>query len=236
MGAMGLAPASLLSGTLEAGISILVQEKIEGHLPTRKDFRDYLPQFAEILRQTHQSERLKQALPSKASQGYREAGLETLEQIALRWESYKSRVTASADFVDQSLAALRVQLDQFQGAGLVASHNDVCNGNWLVSREGRVYLLDYESMSLDDPALDLGAILWWYYPPPLWEEFLARAGYAADQDLRRRMQVRMALHCLNILLPRAQSFDRFDPSQFDADLVDFRAALAGQANPQGYDD
>ena len=50
------------------------------------------------------------------------------------------------------------------------------------------------------------------------------------------MQVRMAMHCLHILLPREGSFDRFDAASFPEDLVDFRAAFAGEENPQGYEE
>ena len=122
------------------------------------------------------------------------------------------------------------------GGGLVASHNDPCNGNWLVDSAGKVYLLDYESTSLDDPALDLGALLWWYYPSPLRAEFLEIAGYETDATLHHRMKVRMALHCLNIILPRKDSFDRFNAESFDNALKDFKAVLAGKENPQGYQD
>ena len=91
-------------------------------------------------------------------------------------------------------------------------------------------------MILDDPALDLGAILWWYYPPELRPEFLAIAGCPDDAYFRERMRVRMAVHNLNILLPRPGSFDRFDPHGFAADLVDFRTVFEGRENPQGYRD
>jgi len=89
-------------------------------------------------------------------------------------------------------------------------------------------------MSLDDPALDMGALLWWYYPPEMRGYFLETAGYSYDDEFKRRMRVRMALHCLNILLPREQSFDHFQPDSFTESLIDFRAVFAGHENPQGY--
>ena len=128
------------------------------------------------------------------------------------------------------------QSEQFVGAGLVASHNDICNANWLLTPTGDLYLVDLDTLSLDDPALDLGATLWWYYPPELRPRFLAAAGYPDSPGLRQRMRARMALHCLSILRPRPGSFDRFDPHAFAGRLVDFRAALAGEENPQGYSD
>ncbi len=143
-----------------------------------------------------------QLLPRVSSDLYREAGLGVLADIQSRWERHKPQVPEVAGFVDESLDLLRRQVMEFKGAGLVASHNDICNGNWLLGEDGALYLIDLDSMSLDDPALDLGATLWWYYPPGLREEFLHQAGYSGDPEFERRMQVRMAMHCLHILLPR----------------------------------
>jgi hypothetical protein len=60
-------------------------------------------------------------------------------------------------------------------------------------------------------------------------------GYANDEPFQIRMRLRMAMHCLSILLPRSQSFDQFDPNRFVESLTDFKAILAGKDNPQGYE-
>lgn len=44
------------------------------------------------------------------------------------------------------------------------------------------------------------------------------------------------MHCLHITLPREQGFDEFDPASYAEALTDFRAVLAGDENPQGYED
>jgi hypothetical protein len=74
---------------------------------------------------------------------------------------------------------------------------------------------------------------WWYYPPELRQQFLEIVGYASDEPFRERMRVRMAMHCLSILLPREKSFDGFDPEAFVDSLTDFRAIVAGRENPPG---
>ena len=55
-------------------------------------------------------------------------------------------------------------------------------------------------------------------------------------EFKFRMRVRMAIHCLEITLPREESFDRFDPESFDESLRDFKAVLGGKENPEGYID
>jgi aminoglycoside phosphotransferase (APT) family kinase protein len=203
-------------------------------MPTRKDFPENWQTFAAALRRVHASRALQEILPARSSVRYSVLGQECLEAVARRWQAHRAQVPDVAGEVDRMLDDLRSQVARFRGEGRVASHNDVCNGNWLVADDGRLYLLDYDSMTLDDPAQDLGAILWWYYPPEMRADFIQVAGVDDDPEFRLRMQVRMTIHCLNILLPRQGSFDRFDAGSFAADLVDFRAAAAGRENPQGY--
>jgi thiamine kinase-like enzyme len=230
--ALGLIPPVLAAGNLEDGSSIIVQSYLEGRTPSRKDYRLHLEQFAAALDRMHHSADLQRVLPAASSDRYNLAGLAALDRLQQRWAYYRVQVPQVADFVDESLAALAGQVQSFTGKGLVASHNDICNANWLITPDGRLYLTDLELMSLDDPALDIGATLWWYYPPELWPRFLEIAGYPNDASFHFRMRVRMALHCLSITLPRQGSFDPFDSATYAEALTDFRAILAGGANPE----
>lgn len=232
---VGLTPPVIQAGSIEDGTSIMVQPYVEGKKPDRRDYRNHIIQFASAISQLHHLAALKNILPKTASDLYSDAGLLKLSLLQQKWDRYKTKVPALTQFIDESLDELRKQVIQFQGAGLVASHNDICNGNWIIAETGQLYLIDLESMSLDDPALDMGATLWWYYPPELRKSFLREAGYGDDLFFQKRMNVRMAMHCLNIVLPREDSFDQFCPDTFPESLNDFRAILAGEENPEGYD-
>jgi thiamine kinase-like enzyme len=236
LAANGLSPPVLAEGCLEDGISILIQPYITGRNPTRRDYQTNLELFAQAIHSVHHCLALKRALPQVSDEGYSQAGLAALAAIQKRWEQHKHRVPQVAGFIDESFDHLRQQVQDFEGAGLVAAHNDLCNGNWLVAPDGKIYLLDLEAMSMEDPALDIGATLWWYYPPEIRHRFLEIVGDAHDDAFQHRMQIRMAMHCLHIILPRPGSFDRFRSASFSGALVDFRAALAGEENPQGYAD
>ena len=232
MASLELTPPVLASGLLPDGVPLIVQPRIAGREPDRRDYRDGLDQVAATIHRTHTSPELQQVLPPAPSPLYREVGFEVLADIRQRWARCRALVPDVAGFIDDSLQALAGQVAAFEGAGLVAAHNDICNANWLLTDEGRWYLIDLEAMALGDPALDIGATLWWYYPPDLWPRFLELTGHADDAAFAWRMRVRMAMHCLHILLPRPNSFDRFDPDGFTHRLVDFRAALHGAPNPQ----
>jgi len=236
MAELGLSPQVITTGQLEDGTSILVQQRVDGKHPSRKDFQRHLRKFAESIQKTHQSAILKQILPARSSTLYKDVGLEILEEVEQRWKKVEAEVPAFAQYINEKIRSLKEKVGLFPGGGLVASHGDICNGNWLVSPGDERYLLDYESMSLDDPALDVGAILWWYYPPEMRAEFLEIAGYANDEGFQNRMKIRMAIHNLNIIIPREKSFDRFTAESFDEALVDFRAVVDGRENPQGYAD
>lgn len=234
MAALGFTPALLATGMLEDGTTLLVQPYIDGRKPSPPDFRSYLVQVASIINQMHHSPEVKAVLSEATSDQYDTVGLEALAHVQRRWEQYKTMVPAVAAWVDQSLVYLEQQVELFQGADLVASHNDICNANWFITSNDKIYLIDLDAMSFDDPAFDVGAILWWYYSPELRQRFLDIAGYPNDVWFKNRMQVRMAIHCLSIILPRNNSFDKFDQDNFGQSLTDFRAILAGRENPQGY--
>ncbi len=233
MAGLGLTPPVLACGRLESGPSILVQPFIAGHRPSQSDFWDQLEAVAELVRTMHNHPRIQDTLPPPSSNLHRDAGLQAMQPLRQRWERCKARVPNVARYVDDCLDYLARQISLFPGEGLAASHGDICNANWLFSGR-KIYIVDLESMCMDDPALDLGALLWWYYPPKLRQRFLDIAGYRYDDELKSRMRIRMAMHCLHITLPRQQSFDHFDPQDYDESLIDFTALLAGEENPQGY--
>jgi thiamine kinase-like enzyme len=221
---------------LESGVSIIVQPFVPGRTPSRADYRDRLVDVAELLRNVHHNPRLQKALPAPLTRSHKDAGLQALSHLQQKWNLYKAQVPSVGNFIDQSLKHLARQINQFSSEGLVVSHGDICNANWLFAADDRIYLLDFESMAMDDPAFDLGALLWWYYPPRLRQEFVEIAGYRYDDEFRFRMQTRMAMHCLSITLPREESFDSFDANTYSEALNDFRTILNGEENPQGYDE
>jgi hypothetical protein len=234
MAEIGLTPPVILHGQLDSGPTIIVQSYIIGRPPSRTDYRERMGDVAGIIRKMHNSPRMKEVLPAAPSDTYKEAGLRTLERLRRKWGQYKTQVPSAAGFVDKSSEKIEKQIHQFSGEGLVASHGDICNANWIFASNGKIYLVDFDLMHMDDPALDLGALLWWYYPPELRKPFLEEAGYRYDEAFKYRMQVRMAMHSMDILLPRENSFDQFKPENFNVSLRDFKALVNGQENPEGY--
>jgi hypothetical protein len=236
MAAAGLAPPVWAAGALPDGTAILVEPWLPGRAPRPRDFQERLDQVAGVMRRLQQDAGVRSVLPPAPAEQYAEVGQAALNQVRLRWEVWQAQVPLpTRSFVDRSLEHLAEEIAGFTGGGLVAAHNDICNANWLLTPDGDLYLFDLEEMALEDPATDLGALLWWYYPPDQRPRFLALVEQPDDAAFEQRMRVRMALHCLAITLPRTSSWDAFDGLTYDAALTDFRAALAGAENPQGYE-
>jgi thiamine kinase-like enzyme len=236
MAALGLTPQVVATGVLEDGTSLLVQTCVSGRKPSWADFRRYLARIAGMIHTMHFNAEIQRYLPQARSERYRALAQDALANLRQRWDRYKSQVPAVQGWVDAHLDQLACEIDGVNGSGVVAAHHDICNANWLISVDEQIYLIDLDAMAMDDPACDLGALLWWYYPPELRGRFLQIAGYRDNEPLRMRMRLRMALHCLSILLPRQNSFDQFDPDNFSVDLADFRAIFDGNENPHGYND
>ncbi|MGE5462677.1 MAG: phosphotransferase [Syntrophothermus sp.] len=234
MAEIGLSPPVITSGRLENGLTIFVQPRIRGRVPSRRDFQCRLDEVAAMIHKMHFDPQLHEVLPQPSSKLHKDAGRQALDQLLRRWKRYRVLVPHLAPLIDNKLEDMALQLSQFSSGGLVASHNDICNGNWLFTRDGKIYILDLYSMAMDDPALDMGALLWWYYPPALRGKFLAIAGYPYDEEFKFRMQIRMALHCLSITLPRDHGFEEFQADRYHEALTDFIAVVDGKENPQGY--
>jgi len=229
-----LTPEVVLIDYLEDGHSLLIQSYVNGRNPSWQDFRLYLEKIASVVNKTHHNLTLNNILPKQPSEKFMDVGLEANSRLRKKWNTFRSHIPAASNYIDEVLTQLEQETQSFAGKGLAASHNDICNGNWLITVEGKVYLVDLDAMTRDDPAHDLGALLWWYYPPELRPQFLEIAGYHYDEAFKKRMQVRMALHCLNIILPRAHSYDQFDTSSFTKNLRNFKAVFEGKENPRGY--
>ena len=230
----GLTPPVIASGNLQDGSTVMVQPLISGHPPSPKDYQQNIEQIAVLVGKMHHDLRLTEILPRPTSDLHREGALRALAYVQQQWSVHKGFVPDGSEYIDETLVRLEKEAAELPGAGLVASHGDFCNANMLLTHEGKLYIIDLELMSLDDPALDLGAVLWWYYPPELRHRFIEAAGYDDTPELRHRMRVRMSLHCLCAALPRPTSFDTLDPTSYSERLADFRAVFEGKENPQGY--
>ena len=135
-----LTPPILASGCLQDGTPLIVQPAVKGRQPTWQDFSIHLDLFASTLQRLHHSPELRSLLAAPASETYRAAGLQFLNNIHLRWEAVKSHFSPEIDsIVLDHLERIAAQLRAAPGGGLVNTHTDPCNANWLLPGAGRAH-------------------------------------------------------------------------------------------------
>lgn len=93
----------------------------------------------------------------------------------LRKNSYLSRV----------LVYLTEHLPTYSTYNYMVVHGDVNHRNWLVSNN-YLYLVDWDSVMMADPALDLGMLLGHYVPKERWNKWLLSYGmHPTDEAMAR---------------------------------------------------
>lgn len=221
---LGIAPRVLAAG-IHGGTPYIVQEYLHGTHPDRAWFSRHLPQLADLILRYHNDPTLaalfgKGEAPSYVE--YIDTELEDLEaQLSGLPESpYKAEISPM-------LAELKAQARYLEPAELVPTHADPNNNNFLLVGE-RIYLLDWDRASLSDPFRDVGPLLWWYVPEEKWPEFFAAFSPDVGEQGARKVYWWAAWQSGMVAL----WFARLGYPEFAQPfVVDFAAALHGQANP-----
>lgn len=90
--------------------------------------------------------------------------------------------------VQASLKFLYENMDGVQFERKAVCHCDVNHNNWLLDESNQLYLIDWDGAVVGDPAIDIGALLYWYIPRNEWENWLNLYGLTLDDQLELRMK------------------------------------------------
>lgn len=92
------------------------------------------------------------------------------------------------DVVKNSIEFLEENKNNIQYDEKVVCHCDVNHNNWLLDENNQLYLIDWDGAVVADPAIDIGALLYWYIPKEEWINWLDLYGIALDDGLQLRMK------------------------------------------------
>jgi aminoglycoside phosphotransferase (APT) family kinase protein len=224
---IGIAPPVVAAGEWR-GRPFLVQEWITAESPDRPWLRAHAPAVVALMRAYHTDAPLRDALlptcpGTFAAHLARElGGIESALSTATAPEFHQSPVRPA-------IRRLFARARDLPGGPLVPTHGDPNPANLLIA-PGRIYLVDWDAVTLSDPLRDLSLYLWWFLPPAEWPAALhAYDGGARPIELQTiewwaaRASLRVALwldaHHKDSVLVR--SF-----------LTDFLAAESGGPNPK----
>jgi thiamine kinase-like enzyme len=221
---LGIAPRVLAAGSHD-GTPYIVQEYLHGTHPDRGWFARHLPQLAALIRKYHHDPVLAALLSKGEAPGY----VEYIDTLLGDLEAQLTGLPDSPHKAELSplLDELKDRARHLEPEDLVPTHADPNYNNFLLVGE-RVYLLDWDRASLSDPIRDVGPLLWWYVPEEKWPEFFAAFSLGLEKQAARKVYWWAAWQSCMVAL----WFARLGyPELAEPFIVDFRAALHGQANP-----
>ncbi len=166
---LGVIPPILASGELE-GCPYVIQEFVDAPYAEHRWFADHLSEIAALVRTYQQDEQLLHLLVAHGPM-YLADDFGWVDRCcdALR--------TAFYDLADlpRAYANFLRQLPEVRVAMGIPTHGDVSRKNFLLTSD-RIFLVDWDEVSLSGAMRDIGPLLWWYVPPVQWEEFFHAYG------------------------------------------------------------
>ncbi|WP_145524072.1 phosphotransferase family protein [Virgibacillus sp. SK37] len=181
LSAEGIVPKLVWTRRMENGDVITAQEWLEGRELKPSDMKD--ERVASLLHKIHHSTELLDMLmrigiiPLTSDDIF-----QTIKQQISQLDLLKENVD-----VQIALKHLETLLPKTRGQKLVVCHNDLNHNNLLMSKNGSLYLIDWDNATIADPASDFGLILKWYIPRDEWRNWLKNYGIEKDDHILERM-------------------------------------------------
>ncbi|MFD1038183.1 phosphotransferase [Virgibacillus byunsanensis] len=193
LSAEGIVPKLMWTKRLENGDVITAQEWLEGRELKPEEMQHQ--QVADLLYKIHHSSELlhmlmrmgKKPVTSDDSLGYIK---ERLQVNGLT--SKYSEIQVALQLLEELLPVTRNQKQ-------VVCHCDLNHNNLLVTKQGHLYLVDWDNAMIADPMMDFGMLLKWYVPKEKWNSWLQKYGVTNNKQLMQRMYWYLILNTLQYL-------------------------------------
>lgn len=176
LSAEGIVPKLVWTKRMENGDVITAQKWLEGRELTPEEMKK--DQVAHLLSKIHHSTELLDLLMRMGKQP-----LEPEDMLA----DLHQMIYENEQHVHKALRLLEKMLPDVQNQQKVVCHCDVSHNNWLLSKSGQLYLIDWDHAVVSDPAIDLGMLLHWYIPRGEWVSWLGRYGVELTESLQKRI-------------------------------------------------
>ncbi|WP_071130776.1 phosphotransferase family protein [Enterococcus timonensis] len=185
----GITPKLVWTKRAGNGDVLTAQEWLDGRVLNENEVGRY-QEVITILRHLHHSPSLTNMLKKVGGKEISAFDLllhyaEDLPQ-ALRDNTYLTKV----------FRHLEDHLPSFDPKNYVAVHGDTNHRNWMLSDTNQLYLVDWDSAMLSDPAVDLGCILGRYVPMEKWSAWLVAYGTTPKKEVMERIHWYGTMHQL----------------------------------------
>lgn len=171
----GITPRVLWTKRTAEGDMLSAQPWINGHTLTPEEMGD--TQINQILSHLHKSKKLVES--------YKKLGSAAVLPGTLLENIYNSSVILKNNtFLSRIVNEMRQSVPTLTDEEVTVVHGDVNHNNWLVDDETeRIYLVDWDTVFLSDPMVDMAYILSHYILPINWSRWLTYSGYQPRQDV-----------------------------------------------------
>jgi hypothetical protein len=116
-------------------------------------------------------------------------------------------------------------------AELALTHGDPNTSNFILTRDGRLYLVDWDDACLSDPMRDIGPLLWWYVRPDRWSLALAAADLDHRDDVHSSVYRWAAIRSFEVAEWLTARGNPVEAAEF---ALDGAAAQSGLDNPRAW--
>ncbi|RKQ29682.1 phosphotransferase family protein [Oceanobacillus halophilus] len=181
LSAEGIVPKLVWTKRMENGDVITAQEWVEGRELKPDDMQD--SRVADLLHKIHHSTELLDMLMRIGIMPL------TSDDIfhSIKTKLLELNLINKYEDVRQALEYLERLLPKTRNQKLVVCHNDLNHNNLLMSKDGSLYLIDWDNATIADPASDYGLVLKWYLPREKWRNWLCKYGVEKDDCILERM-------------------------------------------------
>lgn len=175
----GIAPKLVWTKRTVAGDILTAQEWLDGRV-LRSDEIGARNDVIDVLYHLHHSHLLKKMLEKIGGH------IQTPAMLIQLYEEQLPNELRQNTYLSKVLIYLKTHLPNYSIYNYMVVHGDVNHRNWLVSNN-YLYLVDWDSVVIADPALDLGKFLGHYVSQERWNNWLFSYGLHPTEEVLTRI-------------------------------------------------
>lgn len=175
----GITPRVLWTKRTAEGDMLSAQPWINGHTLTPEEMGD--TQINQILSHLHKSKKLVES--------YKKLGSSAVKPKILLENIFGGSLALQNNrFLAGIVSEMRKEIPELLDEEVTVVHGDVNHNNWLVDDDTkRIYLVDWDTVFLSDPMVDVAYILAHYIRPVSWSRWLTYSGYQPRKNVMEKV-------------------------------------------------
>ncbi|MFV0560007.1 MAG: phosphotransferase family protein [Enterococcus sp.] len=212
----GITPKLVWTKRMGNGDTLTAQEWLEGRILTPDEIGKR-NDVIDVLYHLHHSDSLKSMLQRIGGKKI------TPIQMLAEYEKNLPEYLKNHGFLKLVLTFLKKQLPEIDEEAYAVVHGDVNHRNWLVCKN-YLYLVDWDSITFADPAVDIGTILGHYVPLSSWGHWLIRYGIRPSDEVLERVHWYAVMNLLQEIM---RYYYRNEHKRMNEEILQLKRIFSG---------